>query len=213
MNLTVDYTKAIHPKCGKEVQTYKDIVITPFYTEEFCDELVEMSEFYKKKFSTSVHYINNYTQKFGDSPWNSLYFSRISHFLFEDFCKHYKKHICPVLEKHFYPEVINGWFSPMIIKYSKKGQGIDLHYDTSLFTLNVKLNTNYEGCLVEFPRQKWNNKDIPKGWCFIFPSKATHPHTAHPLQSGTRYVLSSWTHPVSWSPDQVGGSIYYNDRN
>ena len=55
MNLIVDYRKAIHPQCGKEVEKYKDIIMTPFYTEEFCDELVEMSEFYSKKFSAYIY--------------------------------------------------------------------------------------------------------------------------------------------------------------
>jgi len=212
MNLIVDYRKAIHPQCGKEVKEYKDIIMTPFYTEEFCDELVKMSEFYSNKFSSSIHYIKDHVDECSDdSPWDTLFFSRISHILFEDFCDHYKKYLCPILEQHFDPEKITGWFSPMIIKYSKEGQDISLHYDVSHFTLNVKLNTEFEGCELEFPRQGWSNRDIPKGWCFIWPSKVTHPHKANPLISGTKYTLGSWTHPISWSPDDTGGSIYYHE--
>jgi len=211
MNLIVDYRKAIHPECGKKIEVHKDIIITPFYTPKFCDELVGMSKFYNKKFSAYIQYVgkDHSRDATAQSPWDTLFFSRISHILFEDFCNHYKKYICPVLEKHFYPEMITGWFSPMIIKYSRKGQHVTLHNDMSLFTLNVKLNTDYEGCHVEFPRQGWNNKDVPKGWCMVWPSTATHPHMAHPLVSGTKYSLGSWTHPTSWQADQVGGSIYY----
>ena len=211
MNLIVDYRKAIHPECGKKIEVHKDIIITPFYTPEFCDELVEMSKFYNKKFSAYIHYVGkDHSRDATDqSPWDTLFFSRISRILFEDFCNHYKKYICPVLEKHFYPEKIIGWFSPMIIKYSRKGQNVDLHNDASLITLNVKLNTDYEGCDVEFPRQGWTNKDLPKGWCMIWPSKVTHPHRAHPLISGTKYTLSSWSHPSSWSVEGNGGSIFY----
>jgi len=210
MNLIVDYRKAIHPQCGKEIKTHKDIIITPFYTAQFCDELVKMAKFYTKKFSRDITYGKDHTDEVTDnSPWDTLFFSHISQILFEDFCAHYKKYICPALEKHFHPENIRGWFSPMIIKYSRKGQKVDLHNDTSLFTLNVKLNTDYEGCDVEFPRQEWTNKDLPKGWCMIWPSKVTHPHKAHPLISGAKYTLSSWTHPMSWKPDDLGGSIYY----
>ena len=60
-------------------------------------------------------------------------------------------------------------------------------------------------------RVNWDNKDIPKGWCFIFPSCVTHPHQANPLISGTKYTLSSWTHPKSWGLDHHGGSILYNE--
>ena len=213
MSMIVDYRKAIHPQCGKEVKVYKDIIITPFYTTEFCDELVEMSEFYSKKFTSSVYYLKDHAHDMiGTSPWDSLYFSRISYILFEEFCEHYKKYICPVLEQQFHPETISGWFSPMIIRYSRKGQNIGLHNDVSLFTLNVKLNTGFEGCELEFPRQGWSNKDIPKGWCFVWPSKPTHPHRANPLISGTKYTLSSWTHPASWNSGDVGGSIYFEDK-
>ena len=209
MNLIIDYRKAIHPQCGKEIKIHKDIIITPFYTAQFCDELVKMAKFYTKKFSPYITYTKDRTHDMTDrSPWDTLFFSRISHILFEDFRDHYKKYICPILEKHFYPETIAGWFSPMIIKYARKGQGVDLHNDASLFTLNVKLNTDYEGCDVEFPRQGWTNKDLPKGWCMIWPSKVTHPHRAHPLISGTKYTLSSWTHPISWDPQNIGGSMY-----
>ena len=205
-NLIVDYRKAIHPQCGKEVEIHKDIIMTPFYTSKFCDELIEMSEFYSEKFSAYIIYSKYSKEK--KSPWDTLFFSRISHILFEDFCDHYNQYICPVLEKHFHPEGISGWFSPMVIKYSEKGQDVTLHNDTSLITLNVKLNTDYEGCHLEFPRQEWDNKDVPKGWCMFWPSKVTHPHKAHPLISGTKYVLSSWTHPDNWSSDDSGGSIF-----
>ena len=210
--LTIDYNNAIHPKCGKEVQTYKDIIVTPFYTEKFCDEIVKMAQFYDKKFSPYIYYILDRSSKKSDnSPWDTLLFSRISQILFENFCDHYKKYICPLLEKTFFPETISGWFSPMIIKYSKKGQKVKLHNDISLFTLNVKLNTNYKGCHVEFPRQQWNNKDLPKGWCMIWPSQVTHPHQSQPLLKGTKYTLSAWTHPPTWTVDGHGGSIFYEN--
>jgi len=205
MNLIVDYRKAIHPQCGKEVEEYNDIIMTPFYTTEFCDELVEMAKFYSEKFTADIFYGDAVPGK--ASPWDTLYFSHISRFLFENYCEHYKKYICPILEQHFDPEKITGWFSPMIIRYSRPGQSVGLHTDVSLFTLNVKLNTEFEGCELEFPRQDWSNKDIPKGWCFVWPSVATHPHKANPLISGTKYTLSSWTHPLAWSTDQ-NSSIY-----
>ena len=207
----LNYQTAIHLDCGKVVEIHKDIIMTPFYTEKFCDELVKLSKFYNNKFTPYIGYQNDLTnKKSDDSPWDTLFFSRTSHFLFEEFCAHYQKHLCPMLEKHFFPEAVSGWFSPMIIKYSRKGQHVDLHNDTSRFTLNVKLNTNFTGCHLEFPRQNWNNKKLPKGWCMIWPGRVTHPHKAHPLKSGTKYTLSSWTHPIPWEQNQMGGSIFRN---
>ena len=51
MDLT-NYKKAIHPDCGKKVEIYKDIVVTPFYTEKFCDKLVKIAKFYYQKFDS-----------------------------------------------------------------------------------------------------------------------------------------------------------------
>tara|TARA_R100001443_G_scaffold8747_2_gene18256 strand:+ start:4797 stop:5450 length:654 start_codon:yes stop_codon:yes gene_type:complete len=207
-----NYKKGIHPECGKKIKVYKDILMTPFYTENFCDELVKMSKEYKDKFSPDIVYGKSDSHKMTeDYPWDTLFFSKISYFLFEDFCEHYKKFICPILHSYFSPCNVAGWFSPMIIKYSRVNQKVDIHNDTSLFTLNVKLNTDFEGCELEFPRQEWNNSALPKGWCMVWPSQVTHPHRARPLLKGTKYTLASWTHPISWNSEQMGGSIY-NDR-
>ena len=202
------YKEAIHPDCGKVVEFYKDITITPFYTEEFCDELVDLAKFYNDKFMT--HIIYKGTADAGDSPWNTLYFSTISQLMFENFCNHYKNHLLPVLEKKFEVSTIDGWWSPFIIKYDKPKQIVGLHNDTSHFTMNVKLNTDFKGCELEFPRQGWSNKDIPKGWCFVWPSSITHPHQARPLISGTKYTLASWTHPCIWDPNNFGGSFFHD---
>ena len=207
----LNYKTAIHPDCGKEVKIHKDIIITPFYTEGFCDQLVKLAKFYDDKFSPYIVYGKDKTHgATTDSPWDTLFMSRLSHLLFEEFCNHYMKHLCPILEKHFHPTTIRGWFSPMIIKYSQKGQEVTLHNDTSELTFNLKLNTNYEGSVLEFPRQNWNNKKVPRGWCYIWPSRVTHPHVATPLKKGTKYTLSSWTHPMSWNAEHMGGSIFRN---
>jgi len=102
-----NYKKAIHPDCGKEVKIHQDIIITPFYTEEFCDHLVEVAKFYDKKFTQSVFYVEGKTHNLTkNSPWDTLYLSRISLLLFEDFCDHYEKFICPLIEKNFSPLTI-----------------------------------------------------------------------------------------------------------
>ncbi len=210
MNLT-KYEEAIHPDCGKIVEDFKDITITPFYKEEFCDELVNLAKFYDNKFAEHITYNNYKETKAGESPWNTLFFSTISNLLFENFCRHYKNYLLPVLEKKFEASTIDGWFSPFIIKYDKPNQNVDLHNDHSHFTMNVKLNTDFEGCDLEFPRQGWSNKDLPKGWCIVWPSTITHPHVAKPLISGTKYTLASWTHPSSWNSNDLGGSFFSKD--
>lgn len=208
--MIVDYKKGIHPECGKKYEVVKDIIMTPFYTEKFCDEIVKTAKFYDNKFGPGITYRDkDYLNK---KPWDVLYMSRISHIFFEEFVEHYKKCLCPIIAKTFAPEQVKGWFSPFVIKY-EKGDEVALHNDTSEFTMNVKLNTNYEGSDLYFPRQKFNNKVVPKGWCIIWPSTVTHPHQASKLTKGKKYTLASWTHPYSWSLNDTGGSILANRKD
>ena len=205
-----DYMKAIHPECGTKVEIYKDIIITPFYTEEFCDYLVSIAKYFDSRFFEYINYRND-KESNNTSPWNTLFMSRISQLMFEDFCGHYKKFLVPLIHKQFQESGISGWFSPFIIKYDKIGQNVTLHNDASEFTMNVKLNTDFEGATLRFPRQEWCNEDLPNGWCFLWHSTVTHPHVADPLVSGTKYTLASWTHPPKWSPDDLFSSILYDD--
>ena len=77
-----NYKKGIHPECGKKIKVYKDILMTPFYTENFCDELVKMSKEYKDKFSPDIVYGKSDSHKMTeDYPWDTLFFSKISYFL------------------------------------------------------------------------------------------------------------------------------------
>tara|TARA_R100001015_G_C4528889_1_gene95854 strand:- start:20 stop:670 length:651 start_codon:yes stop_codon:yes gene_type:complete len=215
--MIVNYKKGIHPDCGKKYKVHKDIIMTPFYTEKFCDEIVKIAQFYNDKFEPNIKYTNPHNVNTGEdiitelSPWNTLYISNLSHIMFENFVEQYKKYLCPLIEKTFGQEKVKGWFSPFIIKY-EKGDKVALHTDTSDFTMNVKLNTNYEGADLYFPRQKFNNKILPKGWCILWPSTVTHPHQASELKKGKKYTLASWTHPHSWNVNEIGGSIFNSNK-
>ena len=209
--MIIDYKKGIHPDCGKKIEIHNDIIVTPFYTEEFCDEIVKIANYYDNKFESNIKYVavgteNARIKNKKESPWKSLYISKVSVFMFEDFVRQYRDYLCPVIEDVFAPEKVKGWFSPFIIKY-EEGDKVGLHHDTSEFTMNVKLNTDYEGADLYFPRQNFNNKDVPKGWCIIWPSTVTHPHETTDLIKGKKYTLASWTHPYSWNLTDTGGSI------
>ena len=198
--MKINYSDAIDERCGIEYEVYKDIIITPFYKKEFCQELVSIAEFYKDRFAPNISYYYKGVNS-NDSPWNTININQISVFLFQDFCNHYKKTICPLLEKIYLETKITGWFSPMIIKYENKGQELDLHHDESLVTMNCKLNDNYKGSILYFPRQDFSNKDIPVGTAYFWPSNVTHPHKTDQLQSGTKYTFTSWTFPPAWKKE------------
>lgn len=187
----IEYNKGIHPHSGLNFEVHHDIVITPFFTPEFCKELVELAKFYRERFiwdPSSDLYPN----------WE-LFLTDVNRFMFDDFVEHYKTRICPMLNRVYLKDDVWGFFSPFINRYTMDSQRSQrLHNDTSMVSMVIKLNDDYEGAVLEFPRQGWNNKDLPPGYAVIFPGSVTHPHHVTELESGVKYTFVSWTWPDNW---------------
>ena len=81
-----------------------------------------------------------------------------------------------------------------LIKYEmEKQRELRVHNDASLVTGSVKLNDDYKGGELYFPRQKLSNKDIPIGKCILFPGQVTHAHTSQEITQGIKYSLTIWS--------------------
>ena len=80
------------------------------------------------------------------------------------------------------------------VKYSKDTQ-LDLkeHVDESYISGSIKLNTDYEGGVLKFPRQSFTNEGIPIGDLIIWPSQITHPHLSTKVTKGEKYSITIWT--------------------
>ena len=196
--MQINYQNGIHPNSGKEFEVVNDIIITPFWTEEFCNSLIQIAEVHSTEFSKDTQFLES--SKGVGLGWNDLSINTVVPTFLQDYTNHYKTDIIPILEKVFTKESagIFGWFPPYIIKYTQVGQFASAHNDVSQYTLNVKLNSNYEGCDLTFSRQGFNSKDIPVGYAMIWPSTVTHPHYSTPLISGNKYSFVSWSWPPPW---------------
>jgi hypothetical protein len=85
-------------------------------------------------------------------------------------------------------------YTAFVIKYSLGDQTkLDMHHDDSYITGAIKLNNDYTGGEMWFPRQKFSNKDTQVGDLLLFPGEVTHPHRSTPLKSGEKYSLIMWT--------------------
>jgi hypothetical protein len=56
----------------------------------------------------------------------------------------------------------------------------------------LKLNDDFVGGRLEFPRQELDNGDLGVGELLLWPSLVTHPHRAAPVTSGVKYGLTIW---------------------
>jgi hypothetical protein len=161
------------------------IVIDNFFSEDFCKKLIEEGESF-----------NNWKPLDTDAyPGQEVRLRDLNnkHFI-DTFYQAYQETIVPLVEKHWFPMQMHGIRDLFIIKYSMDGQkDLPLHHDMSLVSGSIKLNNDYEGAELVFPRQGISNKDLPVGSIVLWPSSVTHPHKCEELISGTKYSLTMWT--------------------
>ena len=81
-----------------------------------------------------------------------------------------------------------------IAKYDTENQGsLNLHHDISLITLNVRLNDEFTGGGTFLPKYKLTIQPKKRGNAMAHPGMITHKHGGRPVDSGTRYILVSFT--------------------
>jgi hypothetical protein len=178
-----DYV-VFNPKV-EEVAT--DILCIEYWKPEFC-----------KMITDTADQINQYESRPEDPvPGQELRIDKISRDLYISFCKHWKQVIQPILSEFYMlptEQWFMGWRIPFIIKYEmNKQRYLRPHMDGSLVTGTVRLNDEYTGGDLVFPRQKYRNTKVPVGSMLVWPSSIQHIHYSDELKSGTKYSLVAWT--------------------
>lgn len=114
--------------------------------------------------------------------------------LFDELNNHWNEHIVPIIENYWKPAQMYGIRDAFVMRYSLDTQvKLNLHNDASLVTGSVKLNDDYVGADLIYPRQGISNADIPVGKMILFPGALTHGHECLPLQQGVKYSFTIWT--------------------
>ena len=158
-----------------------DMLLVDFLTPEKCQEMIQLAE--DQNFHS--HYADNV-------PSQDLTLKEIG--LWKELEKHWNSTIYDIVHKYWEPCHMYGLREAFIIKYTMDGQKeLRLHNDASLVTGSVKLNDDYTGGVLKFPRQNITNSDIPIGKLILFPGQVTHGHTSTELLSGTKYSLTIWS--------------------
>ena len=158
-----------------------DMLLIDFMSEDMCKKMISLSEKHTFK---SLSYDKVKGQEL-----------RLREFgLWDELEEHWNTNIYPVVHEFWNPCHMWGMRDAFLIKYEMdKQRDLPLHNDASLVTGSVKLNDDYEGGILEFPRQKLSNKDIPIGKCILFPGQVTHGHLSTPITKGTKYSLTIWS--------------------
>ena len=159
-----------------------EILVTDFMSEAQCQRYIEASES-----------LGRWGELDGDKfPAQEIRLKELG--LWEEISEQWADKLSKICEKHWHPEAYLGLRDAFTMRYSMDTQTeLGLHTDASLFTGSVKLNDNYAGAELVFPRQEFTNKGVKVGQCILFPSMVTHGHKVLPLRGGKKYSLTMWT--------------------
>lgn len=159
-----------------------EIIMVDYMTKDQCEDMIDKSE-----------RVGGFEPGIDDPvPGQELTIDLIN--LYEAAYIHWLKEIRPVIADFWNPQNTMGLRYAFLIKYDMEGQrSLPFHTDHSLVTGSVKLNDNYTGGELVFPRQNVSNKEVPVGKCILFPGQVTHGHQSLELQSGTKYSLTLWS--------------------
>lgn len=172
-----------------------DILVLPFWTPDFCDEIIKTADLLDEYKSLDSDLNNN------AAPGQETRFDRISPRFAENFEAHFRRRVQPIVAQHWWPLKLGKNRMPFVLKYSPETQSsLDPHHDAAMVSMAIMLNDSYEGGRLTFPRQHWDTRDVTPGTMIVFPSRVTHVHWVLPVTSGKRYSVAAWVADPSGNP-------------
>jgi len=164
------------------IELAPDIFQLPFWTESFCATIVRAAE------------AVGFTPDPDDPvPGFEVSLAAISPALFAAVERDIGVRVWPLLQSQWPLIEYRGLRDAFVIRYRAEEQDrLRLHQDIAQVSATVRLNDDYEGAELAFPRQGWDNGEQPVGSIVAWPSLVTHPHESLPLRSGTKYALTVW---------------------
>ena len=160
----------------------QDMFVVDFMTQAHCEYLIEEADNHGGWGSLSY-------DKF---PAQEIRMKELG--LWDELEAHWKKHLYPAIEQFWKPMEMYGLRDAFVMRYAMNTQTkLNMHTDASLVTGSVKLNEDYEGAELIFPRQNIKNTDIPVGKAIMFPGQVTHGHACTELTKGVKYSLTMWS--------------------
>ena len=153
------------------------------WTPEFCTALIRAADL-----------VGGYASHEGDPvPGQEISLAAISPSLFEAVQNDMGMRIWPQLQQHWPLIDYHGINDAFIIRYEVgRQEELRIHHDVAQVSASVKLNDDYLGAELQFPRQKFSNANLPVGSLVAWPSLVTHPHLSAPITSGVKYSLTIW---------------------
>jgi len=174
-----------------------DIWNIPFFSIDFCNYLIKISE-EKNKWSSGDVGNNIFDTRLNaieNIPTQDIHLKDLD---LHNFWNHIVNKYFKKIMAHLYKYLVKDYNISFIVKYDyEKGQkALQPHHDSSVYTINIALNSSneYTGGGVNFLSRKCVIHNKNAGYLLLHPGKVTHYHEALPITSGKRYILVSFNH-------------------
>ena len=160
-----------------------DIVVMPFWTPSFCATVIRAAEA-----------IGAFEPSDDDPvPGHEVSLALISPRLFEAVQQDIGRRVWPRLRETWPYIDYHGLRDVFVIRYALGEQeSLRIHHDVAQVSGSVKLNDDYDGAELVFPRQEFSNAGLAVGELVAWPSLVTHPHETEQLRRGVKYALTVW---------------------
>ncbi|MFM8481879.1 MAG: hypothetical protein ACKOBT_00835 [Actinomycetota bacterium] len=182
LDLVLGYRGAIDDRRNLEMVA-PEILLLPFWTPEMCTAVIGAAEA-----------VGGFAAQPGDPvPGYEISLAAISPKLYENLENDLGERVWPQFQDVWPLIDYHGLKDAFVIKYSLDAQtSLRIHHDVAQVSASVKLNDDYTGAQLDFPRQSFDNGSVPVGALLAWPSLVTHPHQTRPLVSGVKYALTIW---------------------
>ena len=160
-----------------------ELYLTSFWTPSFCSTLIRAAEA-----------VGTFAAHDDDPvPGHEISLAVISPGLFQAVELDIGMRIWPRLQTTWPYIDYYGLRDAFVIKYALGQQeSLRIHHDVAQVSASVKLNDDYAGGTLAFPRQSLSNDAQRVGELLAWPSLVTHPHETTQLRSGVKYALTIW---------------------
>ncbi|MDP9464545.1 MAG: hypothetical protein M3P52_07975 [Actinomycetota bacterium] len=176
------YQGAIDERAGV-TEVAPDLLVVPCWTPQFCATVVRAAE--------AVGAFEH--QPDDPVPGHEVSLAVISPRLFETVQEDFGMRIWPQLLTVWPYVDYHGLRDAFVIRYAPGEQeSMRVHHDVAQVSGSIKLNNDYSGAALVFPRQCFDNTEVGVGEMLVWPSLVTHPHEAAQLDSGVKYALTVW---------------------
>jgi hypothetical protein len=168
---------------GELTQAGDEIYVAPFWTPEFCRAVVRAAEL------TGTFE----PQEDDPVPGHEVSLAAISPRLYQMVQDDIGGRLWPKLRRVWPCVDYHGLRDAFVIRYALGEQEeLRIHHDVAQISASIKLNDDYTGGELEFPRQGVTNAAVPVGSIIVWPSLVTHPHQTNRLRDGVKYAVTIW---------------------